>query len=214
MNTAFTWLFLAALALSVATRLWLAARQAGHVRAHRDAVPASFAGAIALAAHQKAADYTVDKSRLSIADSVLSFALVLALTFGGVLQRLSDAWAALVAAGSTAHGVALIASVVVLLSAAELPLALYRTFVVEARYGFNRMTPALFLVDLAKQALLSAALGLPLLALVLWLMAQMGELWWIWVWLAWTGFNLLVLLVYPTFIAPLFNKFKIGRAHV
>ena len=107
-----------------------------------------------------------------------------------------------------AHGVALIVSVVVLLSLLELPLTLYRTFVVEARFGFNRMTPKLFLIDLAKQALVSALLGIPLLVLVLWLMARMGELWWIWVWLAWAGFNLLMLLIYPTFIAPLFNKFS------
>jgi STE24 endopeptidase len=98
---------------------------------------------------------------------------------------------------------------VLLLSLLELPLTLYRTFVIEARFGFNRMTPALFAADLAKQALISAALGIPLLTLVLWLMAQMGELWWIWVWAAWSGFNLLVLLIYPSFIAPLFNKFSL-----
>ena len=209
---AFTWLFLAALALAVGTRLWLAARQSRHVRAHRGAVPESFAGTIALAAHQKAADYTVVKTRLAMVEAGVSVALVLALTFGGALQWLADAWSGLAppafSAHSIAHGVALIVSVVVLLSLAELPLALYRTFVVEARFGFNRMTPRLFLIDLAKQALISAALGVPLVALVLWLMAKMGGLWWIWVWLAWTGFNLLVLLVYPTFIAPLFNKFS------
>ena len=208
MIDAFTWLFLAALALALGTRLWLAARQSRHVRAHRGAVPESFAGTIALAAHQKAADYTVVKTRLATVEAAVSVGLVLALTFGGVLQWLSDAWSGLAPAGSIAHGVVLIASVVVLLSLAELPLALYRTFVVEARFGFNRMTPRLFLIDLAKQALISAALGVPLVALVLWLMAKMGGLWWIWVWLAWTGFNLLVLLVYPTFIAPLFNKFS------
>ena len=212
MNNAFAWVFLAALLASGGTRLWLAARQTRHVRAHRDAVPASFAGTIPLAAHQKAADYTVVKTRVAMCDICLSVALVLALTFGGVLQWLSDAWARLAPPAffehSIAHGVALIVSVVVLLSAIELPLTLYRTFVVEARFGFNRMTPKLFLIDLAKQALISAALGVPLLALVLWLMARMGELWWIWVWLAWAGFNLLVLLIYPTFIAPLFNKFS------
>lgn len=212
MNHAFAWTFLAALALATATRLWLAVRHARHVRAHRDAVPDSFAGAIPLAAHQKAADYTVVKTRVAMAEVCLSVALVLALTFGGLLQWLSDAWARLAppafSGHSIAHGVALIASVVVLLSLLELPLALYRTFVVEARFGFNRMTPKLFVLDLAKQTLISAALGIPLLVLVLWLMARMGELWWIWVWLAWAGFNLLVLLIYPTFIAPLFNKFS------
>jgi STE24 endopeptidase len=208
MNNAFTWLFLAALALATGTRLWLAARQSRHVRAHRDAVPESFAGTIPLAAHRKAADYTVVKTRLAMAEVCVSAALVLALTFGGVLQWLLEAWSTLAETGGIAHGVALIVSVVLLLSLLELPLTLYRTFVVEARFGFNRMTPALFLADLAKQTLISAALGVPLLALVLWLMAKMGSLWWIWVWLAWTGFNLLVLLIYPTFIAPVFNKFK------
>ncbi len=212
MNHAFAWVFLAALLASTGTRLWLAARQVRHVRAHRDAVPESFAGAIPLAAHQKAADYTVVKTRVAMAEVCLSVALVLALTFGGALQWLSDAWARVAPPAfsehSIAHGIALIASVVMLLAVLELPLTLYRIFVVEARFGFNRMTPTLFVIDLAKQALISAALGIPLLALVLWLMAGMGELWWVWVWLAWTGFNLLVLLIYPIFIAPLFNKFS------
>jgi STE24 endopeptidase len=209
---AFTWLFLVALLASTATRLWLAARQARHVRAHRDAVPASFAGSISLAAHQKAADYTVAKTRVGMLDVLINAALLLILTLGGAIQWLSDAWDRVAEPAFSehglAHGVALIVTVVLLLSLLELPLAVYRTFVIEARFGFNRMTLALFLADLAKQALISAALGIPLLLLVLWLMAKMGALWWIWVWLAWTGFNLLVLLIYPTFIAPLFNKFS------
>ena len=208
MNNVFTWVFLAALALATGTRLWLATRQARHVRLHRDAVPESFAGTIPLAAHQKAADYTIAKTWLAMAEVGVSVAVVLLLTLGGLLQWLADAWSGIAAAGGIAHGVALIASVVVLLSAIELPLAVYRTFVIEARFGFNRMTPGLFVLDLLKQSLLAAALGIPLVMLVLWLMAQMGELWWVWVWLAWMGFNLLVLLVYPSFIAPLFNKFS------
>jgi STE24 endopeptidase len=208
MNSTFTWLFVAALAAATGTRLWLTARQSRHVRAHREAVPESFAGAIPLAAHQKAADYTVAKTRLAVAEVCLSTALVLALTFGGLLQWLSDAWARAAPPFGIAHGVALIVSVVMLLALLELPLTLYRTFVIEARFGFNRMTPKLFAIDLAKQTLLSAALGIPLLALVLWLMEKTGALWWVWVWCAWTGFNLLVLLIYPTFIAPLFNKFS------
>ena len=208
MNSAFTWLFVAALAAATGTRLWLTARQSRHVRAHRDAVPASFAGSIPLAAHQKAADYTVAKTHLAMLDVCITAGLVLLLTFGGLLQWLSDAWARVAPPFGIAHGAALIVSVVVVLSVLELPMTLYRTFVVEARFGFNRMTPKLFAIDLAKQALISAALGIPLVVLVLWLMARMGELWWIWVWLAWTGFNLLVLLIYPTFIAPLFNKFS------
>jgi STE24 endopeptidase len=204
----FVWIFLAALAAAAATRIWLAQRQIRHVRAHRGSVPESFAASISLAAHQKAADYCVAKSRLGMVDSALGVAMLLALTLGGALQWISDAWAGRFAPGGIAHGVALIASVVALLAAVELPLSAYRTFVIEARFGFNRMTPALFLADLARQAALSSALGVPLLVLVLWLMARMGPYWWVWVWLAWMGFNLLLLLVYPNFIAPLFNRFK------
>jgi STE24 endopeptidase len=208
MNGAFTWLFLVALALATGTRLWLAARQTRHVRAHRDAVPESFGGSIALAAHQKAADYTVVKTRLAMVEVCISVAIVLALTFGGVLQWLSDAWARVAPPFGIAHGVLLIISVVVILTLIEMPLSLYRIFVVEERFGFNRMTLRLFALDLVKQTLLSAAIGIPLLVLVLWLMARMGDLWWFWVWCAWAAFNLLVLLIYPALIAPLFNKFS------
>jgi STE24 endopeptidase len=205
---AFTWVFLAALAVATAMRLWLAARQIRHVRAHRDAVPAAFADSIPLAAHQKAADYSVAKTRLAVADLVVGVVLLLALTFGGLIEWLAQAWARAFAPGGIAHGAALILSVVVLVSVIELPLSIYRTFAIEARFGFNRMTPRLFAADLARQALVAALLGVPLLVLVLWLMAKTGAQWWIWVWLAWTGFNLLVLLIYPSFVAPLFNKFS------
>ncbi|MBM3367338.1 MAG: M48 family metallopeptidase [Betaproteobacteria bacterium] len=207
-SAALTWVFLAALAAGTATRLWLAARQMRHVRAHREAVPPSFAGTIPLEAHQKAADYSVAKGRLGVIELMVGVAMLLVLTLGGLLELLAGTWANWLEPGGIAHGVALILSAVVLLSAVDLPFAVYRTFVVEARFGFNRMTPALFLADLSKQTAVGAALGVPLLALVLWLMAQMGEHWWIWVWAAWTSFNLLILLAYPTFIAPLFNKFS------
>ncbi|HEY4636726.1 MAG TPA: M48 family metallopeptidase [Burkholderiales bacterium] len=204
---AFTWTFLAALAAATLTRLWLARRQVAHVRAHRDAVPPTFADAIPLSAHQKAADYTVAKARLGMLDVLLGAAALLVLTLGGLLQWTASQWGLLFEPGGLAHGVALVAGAMVLLSALELPLAVYRTFVIEARFGFNRMSVALFVADLAKHALLGAALGLPLLALVLWLMGRMGELWWLYVWLAWIAFNLTILLLYPTFIAPLFNRF-------
>jgi STE24 endopeptidase len=205
---AFAWTFLAALAAATLTRLWLAQRQVTHVRAHRGAVPPTFAEAIPLAAHQKAADYTVAKARLGMLDVLLGAAVLVALTLGGLLQWMSAQWALVFTPGGLAHGTALVASAVVLLSALELPVSIYRTFVIEARFGFNRMSVALFLADLAKSAALGALLGLPLLVLVLWLMGRMGELWWLYVWLAWIGFNLLVLLLYPTLIAPLFNKFS------
>ena len=208
MPNALTWVFLAALAASSAARLWLAARQIAYVRARRGAVPPEFADTVPLASHQKAADYTVAKARLGMADLAVGVAALLALTLGGLLQAISDLWARALGPGGLWHGVALIASVVLLLSAIELPASVYRTFVIEARFGFNRMTPAMFASDLAKSALLAVALGIPLLVLVLWLMAAMSERWWLYVWLAWAGFNLLMLFAYPTLIAPLFNKFR------
>jgi len=203
----FTLAFLIAIAVTTATRLWLARRHVLHVGAHRDVVPAEFASTITLAAHQKAADYTSEKTRLSAVETVVSAAVLLAFTLGGGLQALSDAWARTLQAGGYGHGIALIASVVVISALIELPFSVYRTFIVEERFGFNRMTPHLFVTDLLKHAAIGAALGLPLLFLVLWLMDRMGSLWWLYVWLAWMAFNLLVLAIYPTVIAPLFNKF-------
>jgi STE24 endopeptidase len=208
MFNALTWAFLAALAATTVTRLWLAQRQIRHVRAHRDAVPPTFAATIPLAAHQKAADYTVAKARTGMLDVLIGALLLLLLTLGGLIDWLHLAWAQGLEPGGLWHGTAMITTAAVLLAVIDLPLALYRTFVIEARYGFNRMTPRLFVMDLMKQALLAAALGIPLLLLVLWLMQKMGGLWWLYVWLAWMGFNLLVLLAFPTFIAPLFNRFS------
>jgi STE24 endopeptidase len=207
MFNALTWTFLAALLAATATRLWLARRQIRHVRAHRGAVPATFADAIPLSAHQKAADYTVEKTRLGMLEVAIGAVALVVLTLGGLIDWLDVQWAQAFAPKGLAHGVALIASVMVLLALIDLPLALYRTFVIEQRYGFNRMTARLFVVDLAKQALLAAAFGIPLLLLVLWLMQRMGSLWWLYVWAAWMAFNVLVLLAFPTFIAPLFNRF-------
>ena len=207
MPNALTWIFLAALAAATVVRLWLARRQIRYVRAHREQVPPSFAESIPLAAHQKAADYTVAKARLGVLDVLIGAAALLVLTLGGLIERISVEWTRVFEAGGIAHGTALIVTVMLLLTLLEMPVSAYRTFVLEARYGFNRMTPGLFVADLGKQALLAALLGVPLLVLVLWLMGKMGALWWLYVWFAWTGFNLLLLLIYPTFIAPLFNKF-------
>ncbi len=206
-TTVFTAAFLAALAVATATRIWLAARHIRHVGAHRDRVPAEFSDGVTLAAHQKAADYTAARTRLGIVDALVSAAVLLAFTLGGGLEWLFDAWAKVFEAGGTAHGIALILAVAAIGGAIDLPFSIYRTFVIEARFGFNRMTPALFVADLAKSVGIGLAIGVPLLAAVLWLMARMGSLWWLYVWLTWVGFNLLMLLAYPTLIAPLFNKF-------
>jgi STE24 endopeptidase len=179
-----------------------------HVAAHRGAVPPVFADSIALEAHQKAADYTVAKTRLAMVDILIGAALLLALTLGGGLQALATFWGGIFAPNGYAYGIALVAGVAAIGGLIELPVSLYRTFVIEARFGFNRMTLALFFADFVKQTLVGAALGLPLLFFVLWLMARMGDLWWLYVWIAWAAFNLLVLALYPTLIAPIFNKFS------
>ena len=206
-NNALTWLFVGALITATATQLWLAERQIRHIRAHRDAVPRMFAEAIPLEAHQKAADYSVTKTQLGMLEIALGAFALLAFTLGGLIDWLGANWARIFEPQGLAHGVALCASVAVMLGAVELPFSIYRTFVVEARFGFNRITPRLFILDLCKQTILAAAFGIPLLLLVLWLMETMGDLWWLYVWIAWMAFNLLMLLIFPTLIAPLFNRF-------
>jgi STE24 endopeptidase len=202
----FTLLFIAALLLSLGTRFWLASRHLQHVRTHRDAVPAAFAANIDLEAHRKAADYSVAKTKLNRLSFVVDALILLALTLGGVLQWL-DTVARHVIGDGLMQQVLFLTMLTVLLSLVDLPFSLYRTFRVEARFGFNKMTLAMFLKDMAKQAMIGAALGLPLACAVLWLMAAMGGLWWLYVWLLWVAFNSVVLALYPTLIAPLFNKF-------
>jgi STE24 endopeptidase len=200
-------IFLAALLLTVTLRLWLAARHAAHVRAHRNAVPAQFADVITLDAHQHAADYTGAKTRFAMVGVLVEAALALAFTFGGGLQALHDLTAAWFEPGIV-RGLALLGAVALVMMVIDIPLNLYRTFVIEERYGFNKSTLKLFWLDFLKGLALGAALGLPLAATVLWLMARMGDLWWFWAWLTWMGFNIAMLAVYPTWIAPLFNKFS------
>ena len=202
----FTVLFLAALLIATGMRLWLATRHVQHIQAHRNAVPAAFAQEISLDAHQKAADYSSAKTRLNIAAIVFEAALLLALTFGGGLQAIDDLAASFFPEG-IARGVVFVAILAVIMSVIELPFGLYRTFGIESRFGFNKMTLAMFFGDLAKHAAIGVVLGLPLLFAVLWLMAEMGDKWWLYVWFVWVVFNTLVLALYPTFIAPLFNKF-------
>jgi len=206
MSAVLTWLFLAALAAATATRLWLARRQVRHVAAHRDAVPASFAGSIPLESHRKAADYTVAKTRLGMIGVLLHAAVLLAFTLGGALQLILDLWASAFSRGSLAHGTAALLTLAFVLAAINLPLGLYRIFVVEQRFGFNRITPRLFVTDLAKQVAVALALGVPLILAVLWLMEKMGEYWWVYVWVVWNAFLLVVNMIAPTLILPLFNK--------
>jgi STE24 endopeptidase len=203
----FSTIFLIALGISLALRLWLARRQMRHVQLHRAQVPAHFAGRIALDAHRKAADYTTARVRFSIVDTLVDAGVLLVLTFGGGIALIAI-WSESLPVGPLAQDVALVVAVALIGGLVTLPLSWYRTFVIEQRFGFNRMTLRLWLMDLAKGALVGAALGVPLLALMLWLMARAGTLWWLYAWIAWIVFQLLVLALYPMLIAPLFNKFE------
>ena len=205
MTSTFSFVFILALCATVALRCWLAVRQLKHVAAHREAVPTQFAGRITLGSHQKAADYSMTRTRLGFLSLAIEVAVLLGFTLGGGLQVLHDWWATRL--DGLAYGVALIFSVMAISGLVDLPLSLYTQFVVEEKFGFNRMTLKLFFADLAKQTLLGALIGTPLLLAVLWLMAQAGSLWWLYTWVFWCAFNLLILLIYPTWIAPLFNKF-------
>ncbi|MFD0667218.1 M48 family metallopeptidase [Ramlibacter sp. MAHUQ-53] len=199
--------FAAALLLGLATKYWLAARQVRHVAGHRAAVPAPFAATVPLASHQKAADYTLAKARVDLLEMAVGAALLLGWTLLGGLDLLNQALLAALGPGM-GQQLALLAAFAVVSGLLDLPFAWYRTFVVEERFGFNKMTLGLWLADLAKGALVGAVIGLPIAALILWLMGAAGPAWWLWAWCTWMGFNLLLLVVYPTFIAPIFNKFK------
>ncbi len=203
----FTTLFLCALLLSTLTKLWLAYRQLRHVSARRDQVPAVFRAKVDLASHQKAADYTRAKTRLSVLSVMFEGVLLLAFTLGGGIQTLSD-WSLATFTSPLLQGMSIIVATLIISSILEIPFGLYSTFIIEARFGFNKTTFALYMQDALKGLLLGAILGLPLLAGVLWLMAQMGTHWWVYVWSVWISFNLLLLFIYPTFIAPIFNKFQ------
>lgn len=204
--TAFAIVFLAALAATTLLRLALAERHARYVAARRDRVPDAFAADIPLEAHQKAADYTVARTRFGMLLVLVNVLLVLWLTFGGLLQQYADLTSGF--DRPLVRGLALLGLVGLTLTLVELPFDAWRTFVIEARFGFNRTTPKVFAVDAVKQLVLAIALGAPLAAVVLWLMEAAGQWWWLYAWGVWMAFNLLLLAVYPTWIAPLFNKFS------
>jgi STE24 endopeptidase len=203
----FTVLFAVMVVAMVATKLWLASRQIRFVAAHRDAVPRQFADTIPLAAHRRAADYTVVRTRLSMLEIIVGAAVLIGLTLLGGVQALDRAVTGWFGEGYAGQ-IGLVAGVVIVTSLIDLPFDYYRQFVVEERFGFNRMTRAIFFADLAKGAGLGAVFGLPLLFVVLWLMGRAGALWWVWAWAVIVAFQLLVLVLYPTLIAPLFNKFE------
>jgi STE24 endopeptidase len=202
--------FALALLASLALKFWLAGRQLRHVAQHRDRVPDPFVGTVTLAAHRKAADYTLAKGRFGIVSTAFGTAVLLGWTLLGGLDLLNGALRDALAAriGPMGYQLALVAAFVTISALLDLPFEWVSTFRLEQRHGFNRMTLRLWLADLAKGAALAALIGLPLAALVLWIMQAAGDAWWLLAWLAWVGFNLLLLVVYPTWIAPLFNRFE------
>ena len=206
MNT-LTYALIIALISGVLLQWHLSARHIRHIRSNRDTVPDNFADRISLEAHKKAADYNCAKTRVRLADLVVSSVLLLVWTLGGALDfldgiirpyQLSAVWT----------GTIFIIAVVLISSLLDLPLSLYRTFRLEQRFGFNKMSIRLFVTDLVKNALLMVVIGTPLIMLVLWFMDNSGAWWWLYVWLTWFGTNLVMVWAYPAVIAPLFNKFR------
>lgn len=202
----FSLLFVSFLALTLVTRFWLSSRHIRHILAHRDAVPAQFAEKVPLDAHRKAADYTIAKTKFGMVTLVVNTAVLLGFTLMGGLQWLSIAILDLTGPGLT-YQISLLVAFAVISGLIDLPFNYYEQFRLEEKFGFNRMTPGLFFSDIVKGLLLGAAIGLPLAWVILTLMAQAGDLWWLYAWLVWCGFQLLMLVLYPTVIAPLFNKF-------
>ena len=202
----FSILFVSVLLLTVALRFWLATRQIRHVAAHRNTVPEQFAARIPLASHQKAADYTIAKTRFGLLMLLVSSTVLICFTLLGGLQLLSVLVVQATGPGML-YQIVLLAAFALIAGLIDLPFDYYKQFVLEQRFGFNKMTPGLFFADMIKGVLLGAAIGLPLVWVILTLMEQSGALWWFYAWLVWSGFQLLMLVLYPTVIAPLFNKF-------
>jgi STE24 endopeptidase len=202
--------FVAALLVSLALKYWLTTRQMRHVAAHRDAVPPAFAATIPLAAHQKAADYTLAKGRFGLLSTAFGAVVLLGWTLLGGLDALNGSLrdALQPRLGDMGYQLALLAAFALIGGLLDAPFEIWSTFRIEQRFGFNRMTWRLYLADTLKSLLVGAIVGLPIAALILWIMGATGPLWWLWAWGAWMGFNLLILVLYPTVIAPLFNRFE------
>ncbi len=203
-----TYTFIGLLVATTLVRIWLARRHIAHVQANRNQVPVAFKDNIALDAHQKAADYSTAKTKLVITETVVQALLLVSLTLGGGLQWIDDIWRNILSTQEIIRGALVICSAMLISSAIDLPFEYYKTFVVDEKFGFNKMTPTMFFSDLVKHSLVGLALGAPILFAALWLMQGAGQYWWLYLWVIWSVFNLVMLAVYPTFIAPLFNKFS------
>jgi STE24 endopeptidase len=208
MTITLTLVFAGLLILTTLTRIWLGQRHVRHIQAHRNAVPNAFAGNISLDAHQKAADYSSAKTRLVIAEAVAQAVLLTLFTLGGGLQFIDTLWREWLPQYEIVRGALVILSAFVISALVDLPFDYYRTFVVDQRFGFNKMTPGMFFTDMVKHGIVGLLIGAPILFVALWLMQGAGDFWWLYLWVVWSLFNLIMLALYPTFIAPLFNKFS------
>ncbi|GAB7562884.1 M48 family metallopeptidase [Methylobacillus methanolivorans] len=208
MATNLTILFISLLALTTMIRLWLGRRHVHYIQQHRSKVPDAFSASISLDAHQKAADYSSAKTRLALIETIAQAVLLLLLTIGGGLQLIDSAWRGILPEYDIIRGAVVILSALLVSSIIDLPFDYYRTFVIDQHFGFNKMTPAMYFKDMVKHAIVGLLLGAPLLFAALWLMQGAGDYWWLYLWVVWSVFNLLMLAIYPTFIAPMFNKFS------
>lgn len=207
MASTLTITFITLLVATTLIRIWLGRRHIAHMQKHRHQVPAAFDANISLEAHQKAADYSSDKTRLVMIETSVQAMLLAILTIGGGLQWMDDSWRNVLLNHEIARGALVICSAMIVSSVIDLPFDYYKTFVVDEKFGFNKMTPAMFFSDLIKQSVVGVVLGAPILFAALWLMQGAGQYWWLYLWVVWSVFNLLMLAIYPTFIAPFFNKF-------
>jgi STE24 endopeptidase len=207
MASTLTIIFISLLVLTTLTRLWLGMRQIDYVQKNRVNVPSAFSENITLEAHQKAADYSTAKTKLGITEMIVQALLLAGFTVGGGLQWIDTFWQNIIQNHEIIRGAVVICSAMLVSAAIDIPFEYYKTFTVDEKFGFNKMTKAMFFSDLAKHGLVGLALGLPILFVALWLMQGAGSYWWFYLWVVWSIFNILMLAVYPTFIAPLFNKF-------
>ena len=207
MASTLTLVFIGLLIATTLTRLWLGSRQVAHVQANRTQVPAAFAADISLESHQKAADYSSTKTKLALTEVIVQALLLLFFTLGGGLQWLDDAWRNVLPNAEIIRGALVICSAMLVSALIDIPFEYYKTFSVDEKFGFNKMTPNMFFSDLVKHSIVGIALGAPILFAALWLMQGAGQYWWFYLWVVWSVFNIVMLAVYPTFIAPLFNKF-------
>ncbi len=203
----FTYIFLFSLFAGIFVQWFLVQKHINCVRSNRNNVPEAFNDKISLKAHQKAADYTEAKVKTGLFELIVGSALLLLWTLAGGLQFLDNWWRTF-GMSEILTGTALILSVFAIMAILELPLSLFKIFKIEQSFGFNKMTPKIFFVDLLKNTIVGFLIGAPLLLFVLWIMENSGTYWWVYVWFTWLTFSLLMMWAYPAFIAPIFNKFR------